>query len=104
MTIAIVSAGRIRVARNSIQLPNLWVKDILTQATENAHYAVNHYHEVLCECSSYPDPAVIQGSVNKLIQVAGPMLPKDGPESKISKKTPGTLPRELASVTQVFVV
>jgi hypothetical protein len=31
MTIAIVSAGRIRVARNTIQLFLGWVKDLVTQ-------------------------------------------------------------------------
>jgi hypothetical protein len=45
MTIAIVSAGRIRVARNSIQLPTLRVKDILTQATQFSHYVAKQYDE-----------------------------------------------------------
>jgi hypothetical protein len=104
MTIAIVSAGRIRVARDIIHLPNLWVKDILTQDTENAHYGVNDYYTIFCRCSDYPYSLVRQGCVNKLIQVAGPMLPKAGPESKISKKTTGTLPRRVVSATRVFVV
>jgi hypothetical protein len=104
MTIAIVSAGRIRVARNSIQLPNLQVKDILTGATKNAHYGINHYSKMLYGYTDYSSPSVIQSCVNILIQVAGPMLPKAGPGSKISKKMPGSPPWRLAKTTRNFVV
>ena len=104
MTIAIVSAGRIRVARNSIQLPALWVKDILAEATENVHYAVYDYQETLYRCLYSSDLAVIRRRVNILIKVAGDVLPKARTESKTSKKTPGAEPRRSFNATQVFVV
>ena len=104
MTIAIVSAGRIRVARNSIQLPDPQVKDILTGATENAHYGTNPYSKMLYGRMDYSVPSESQGCVNILIQVAVPMLSKAGLESKIPKKMPVSLPRRLANTTRVFVV
>jgi len=54
MTIAIVSAGRIRVARNSIQLLTARVKDILTQATGIFHYVAKQYHKWSYECVHLP--------------------------------------------------
>jgi hypothetical protein len=52
----------------------------------------------------FSEPAVRHGSVNILIQVPGPMLPKAGPESKMSKKASATPPRRLAKGTSIFVV